>query len=49
MTYVANVVNGDNGVKLTDLCISIFDYYSAAQDYLDYLGSKSDENEMPIK
>lgn len=49
MSYVNTVVNGNNGTKLTDLCISIFDYYSAAKDYLDYMASNAGSNETPVK
>ena len=49
MSYVNTVVNGNNGTKLTDLCISIFDYYSAAKDYLDYMASNAGGNETPVK
>lgn len=48
LTYIQQVVNEDKGVSLTDLCIAIFDYYSAAKDYSDYMNSPAEENETPV-
>lgn len=48
LTYIQQVVNEDKGVSLTDLCIAIFDYYSAAKDYSDYINSPTEENETPV-